>query len=118
MLCDNRDTGRSTAYPPGSPGHASTDLVADAIAVLDELGVDRAHAVGRSMEGGNAQRLAVDHPDGVATLTLISTSSPGPGEDSLSGMTPDLQSTGQGPTAGQLPDSAPTFGAILSGLAR
>ena len=27
---DNRDTGRSTSYPPGRPGYAFTDLAGDA----------------------------------------------------------------------------------------
>jgi pimeloyl-ACP methyl ester carboxylesterase len=75
---DNRDTGRSTAYPPGSPGYAGADIVADAVAVLDELQIDRAHVVGLSMGGGIAQHLAVDHRNRVATLTLISTTSAGP----------------------------------------
>ncbi|WP_436496636.1 alpha/beta fold hydrolase [Actinokineospora sp. HUAS TT18] len=70
---DNRDTGRSTCYPPGSPGYAMTDLAADAIGVLDALGVGRAHVVGRSMAGGMALIAAVDHPDRVATITLVNT---------------------------------------------
>ena len=88
---DNRDTGRSTTYPPGSPGYASADMVTDAVAVLDELQIDRAHVVGLSMGGGIAQRLALDQRDRVATLTLMSTSSAGPGEEGLPGMTAQLQ---------------------------
>jgi pimeloyl-ACP methyl ester carboxylesterase len=88
---DNRDTGRSTAYPPGSPGYAGADMVADAVAVLDELQIDRAHVVGLSMGGGIAQHLAVDHRDRVATLTLISTTSAGPGQEGLPGMTAQLK---------------------------
>ena len=58
---DYRDTGRSTSYPPGQPGRISgMDLVADAIAILDSLGVGDAHIVGVSMGGGLAQRLAVE----------------------------------------------------------
>lgn len=91
MRYDNRDTGRSTAYPPGSPGYGGADMVADAVAVLDELQIDRAHVVGLSMGGGIAQHLAVDHRDRVATLTLISTTSAGPGKEGLPGMTAQLQ---------------------------
>jgi len=70
---DNRDTGRSTFYPPGKPGYAHSDLVADAVAVLDAFGVGRAHVVGRSMAGGTALALAVDYPDRVATVTFVTT---------------------------------------------
>lgn len=46
---DNRDTGRSTSYPAGEPGYGGAELVADAVAVLDQLGVDVAHVMGISM---------------------------------------------------------------------
>ena len=87
---DNRDTGRSTSYPPGAPGYTGPDMVADAVAVLDALGIDRAHVAGLSMGGGIAQSLALDHRDRVASLTLMSTSSVGPGDDGLPGITPEL----------------------------
>ncbi|TDE08744.1 alpha/beta fold hydrolase [Jiangella asiatica] len=76
---DLRDTGRSTNYPAGEPGYTGADLVTDALAVLDGLGVYGAHLVGLSLGGGIAQHLAVDHPDRVASLTLQSTSPAGPG---------------------------------------
>jgi pimeloyl-ACP methyl ester carboxylesterase len=75
---DHRDTGRSTSYPPGTPPYTAIDLVADALGVLDAFGVERVHVVGISMGGALAQRIAVDHPDRVASLTLISTSPDGP----------------------------------------
>lgn len=31
---DNRDSGRSTCYPPGRPGYSFTDLTEDALASL------------------------------------------------------------------------------------
>ncbi|MEV5001516.1 alpha/beta fold hydrolase [Nocardioides sp. LML1-1-1.1] len=70
---DQRDTGRSTTFPVGEPGYGLRDLAADAVGLLDALGVDRAHVVGRSMSGGVALVLAVDHPGRVASLTLVST---------------------------------------------
>src|SRR5947208_12320633 len=88
---DHRDTGRSTSSPPGEPGYGMPDLVADVVALLDELEVRRAHLVGISMGGGIAQRMAVAHPDRVASLTLLSTSPGGPGGDGLPPMSPRLQ---------------------------
>jgi pimeloyl-ACP methyl ester carboxylesterase len=81
---DHRDTGRSIAYEPGHPGYTSPDLVDDAAGVVAALGLPRAHLVGMSMGGAIAQLAALDHPDRVASLTLISTSAMGPG---LPGMT-------------------------------
>lgn len=77
---DHRDTGRSVTYSPGAPEYTGDDLVADAAGVLDALGVGRAHVVGMSMGGGIGQLLALDYPDRVSSLTLISTS-PGSGPD-------------------------------------
>ena len=76
---DLRDTGQSVSYEPGAPGYGGLDLVADAVGLLDALGIGRAHVVGISMGGGIAQHLALDHADRVASLTLISTSPGGPG---------------------------------------
>ncbi|WHT23301.1 alpha/beta fold hydrolase [Crossiella sp. CA-258035] len=86
---DNRDTGRSTSYPPGRPGYAYTDLAADALGVLDALGVERAHIVCRSMSGGIGLLLGVDHPGRVASLTFVSTST---GADGLPPSAPELAS--------------------------
>jgi pimeloyl-ACP methyl ester carboxylesterase len=76
---DNRDTGRSISYPAGRPGYGLTDMVDDALGVLDALGIERAHVVGRSMAGTIAARAALRRPDRVASLTLVSTSPGGTG---------------------------------------
>ncbi|MGH3715419.1 MAG: alpha/beta fold hydrolase [Micromonosporaceae bacterium] len=76
---DLRDTGRSTSYPAGAPGYTGDDLVADVTGLLDALELPRAHLVGVSMGGGMAQRIAVQQPERVASLTLIATSPGGPG---------------------------------------
>jgi len=70
---DNRDCGLSTIYADGDE-YTLRDMAADAVAVLDDLGIDRAHVFGHSLGGMIAQVLAIDHPDRVATLTVLSTS--------------------------------------------
>jgi pimeloyl-ACP methyl ester carboxylesterase len=72
---DQRDTGRSVTYDVGRPGYTGGDLVADAARVLDGYAVPAAHVVGVSAGGALAQVLALDHPDRVRSLVLISTSS-------------------------------------------
>lgn len=71
---DHRDTGRSVTYEPGRPGYTDGDLVMDAVGVLDAFAIPAAHVVGVSAGGGMAQVLALDHPDRVRSLVLISTS--------------------------------------------
>src|SRR6266545_8099031 len=91
---DNRDTGRSVSYPAGAPRYTAMDLAADVVGVLDALGLGSAHLVGISMGGALAQRVAVDHPDRVESLALISTSPAGPsgpGNPDLPSMSEDLQ---------------------------
>ncbi len=46
-------------------------LAGDAVALLDALGIERAHAVGSSMGGAVVQRLAIEHPERLHTLTSI-----------------------------------------------
>ena len=73
---DNRDTGASTAYPPGEPAYGGDDFVRDALAVLDGYGISR--PCGRDVAGGAvAQVLAANFPDRVLTLTAISTTDAG-----------------------------------------
>jgi pimeloyl-ACP methyl ester carboxylesterase len=80
---DHRDTGRSVSYEPGRPGYGGADLVADAAAVLEAHGIPAAHVVGVSAGGGLAQLLALDVPERVRSLTLVSTSSAVPGTRGL-----------------------------------
>jgi 3-oxoadipate enol-lactonase/4-carboxymuconolactone decarboxylase len=56
------------------PGPASmSDLARDAFALLDALGIARAHVVGCSIGGRIAQQMAAEAPDRVASLVLIDT---------------------------------------------
>src|SRR5256885_3789188 len=60
---DQRDTGRSVTYGPGRPRYAGSDLVADAVGVLDAYELVAAHVVGVSAGGAVAQLLALDFSD-------------------------------------------------------
>jgi pimeloyl-ACP methyl ester carboxylesterase len=66
---DNRDVGLSTKL--GEPGYSLVDMAEDAIAVLDTVGVERAHVMGCSMGGMIVQRLAIDHPDRLLSVTSV-----------------------------------------------
>ncbi|HTA09127.1 MAG TPA: alpha/beta fold hydrolase [Streptosporangiaceae bacterium] len=70
VLVDNRGSGLSD-LPAGS--FAVADMARDVVAVLDDAGVRRAHTMGVSLGGMMAQELAVDYPDRVDGLVLVST---------------------------------------------
>lgn len=86
---DNRDAGLSTFTDAPAPTFADmaaaavrgarhravsytlSDMAADAMAVLDDAGVDRAHVVGVSMGGMIAQTMAIEHAARLHSLTSI-----------------------------------------------
>jgi pimeloyl-ACP methyl ester carboxylesterase len=70
ILPDNRGAGLSQAK---RPARHLRDYAADQLELLDYLQVDRTHVVGISMGGMIAQWLALDHPQRVDRLVLIST---------------------------------------------
>lgn len=68
-------------YSPGAVPHRRRDyaiskLVDDVIALLDAVGIDRAHVVGHDWGGGVAWMLAIRHPDRIASLTALATPHP------------------------------------------
>lgn len=85
---DNRDAGRSThmtAAPPpdltramagdhSTVSYTLSDMAADAIGLLDALGIPAAHIVGASMGGAIAQTMAIEHPSRVLSLVSLMSS--------------------------------------------
>lgn len=86
---DNRDSGMSSSWPgpavdlaalgaaagagePVEPPYSLADMAGDVVAVLDAVGADCAHVLGTSLGGMIAQVLAVEHPERVQSLTLVS----------------------------------------------
>ncbi|HEX9494258.1 MAG TPA: alpha/beta hydrolase [Candidatus Limnocylindria bacterium] len=62
--------GHGASAKPAS-GYVPEDFVADAIAVMDALGLARPLVVGHSMGGAHALALAATHPDRVRALALV-----------------------------------------------
>ena len=56
---ENRGVGRSST--PGGPYHI-VDFATDTVALMDELGIERAHVVGSSMGGAIAEELTLRAP--------------------------------------------------------
>ena len=75
---DNRDTGLSTWFKPGER-YSLSDMAADAMAVLDAVGVEKAHIAGVSMGGMISQAVAIEHPHRTLSLTSIMSASGAPG---------------------------------------
>jgi pimeloyl-ACP methyl ester carboxylesterase len=71
VTMDNRGIGESTHE---SEAWTMLDMAHDAGAVLDALGVEHAFVGGTSMGGMVAQTLAIEQPERVARLVLMSTS--------------------------------------------
>lgn len=69
---DNRGVGESDA-PAAPAGYPTSQMADDAAALLEHLGVRRAHVMGTSMGGTIAMELAIRHPRRVRSLALCCT---------------------------------------------
>lgn len=101
---DNRDVGLShktegdlpNFVPATTPGallglggpapYTLVDMASDAVGILDVLGIEKAHVVGMSMGGMIVQRIAIDHPNRVLSLTSIMSTT---GDPAVGGSTPE-----------------------------
>ncbi len=61
---DHRGTGESDK-PTGAGAYSTQVIARDVIALMDKLGIDKAHIAGTSTGGCILQNLALDHPDRV-----------------------------------------------------
>jgi pimeloyl-ACP methyl ester carboxylesterase len=68
-------TLRHTFHLPVKAPYGVVDMARDTHGLLDALGIARAHVVGASMGGMVAQHVAATWPEGVASLTLVMTTS-------------------------------------------
>jgi len=110
---DNRDVGLSTKFdqvPPDFAGamaaltegrrpevaYRLADMAGDAVAVLDALGIERAHVLGVSMGGMIVQQLAIDHADRLLTMTSVMSTT---GERAVGQASPEALAILMGPPA-------------------
>ena len=70
LVFDNRGIARSSE--PGGP-FSTRDMAADTIALMDTVGIEKAHVLGYSMGGMVAQEMALNFPKKVAGLILVAT---------------------------------------------
>lgn len=70
-------TARMQGQKPDIP-YTLDDMAADAVGVLDYLGIQRAHLAGASMGGMIGQLVAADYPERVLSFTAVFTSTGNP----------------------------------------
>lgn len=65
---DNRDVGLSSEC---SDEYTLSDMASDVVAVMDSVGVERAHVMGFSLGGMIVQTLAIEHPSRLVSATSV-----------------------------------------------
>jgi pimeloyl-ACP methyl ester carboxylesterase len=110
---DNRDVGLSAKFKHVTPDLGAVmealrkgeepdvayrlgDMATDAVAVLDTLGIDRAHVMGVSMGGMIVQQLGIDHPERLASMTSVMSTT---GDPDVGQATPEAFAILTGPPA-------------------
>jgi 3-oxoadipate enol-lactonase len=74
FCCIRYDTrGHGTSRRKGDAAFEVADLADDAIAILNNLGLERVHFAGLSLGGMTGQALAFRYPQRLASLTLMAT---------------------------------------------
>ncbi|MET7336814.1 alpha/beta hydrolase [Nonomuraea sp. NPDC005650] len=105
---DNRDSGLSThlhdapepdlpaalAGDVSSASYTLSDMAADAVGLLDALGLDSAHVVGASMGAMIAQTIAIEHPGRIRSLTSMMSTT---GDPSVGQARPETMAAFAGP---------------------
>lgn len=71
--------GQAFQGKPVSAPYLLRDMAADAVGLLDALGIAAAHVVGMSMGGAIAQEMAINHGSRLRTLTSIMATTGDPG---------------------------------------
>ncbi len=89
---DLRGHGDSQVPPPATPLTVAR-LVTDVLDLMEEIGCASAHFVGASAGGYLAQRLAMDHPERVQSLSLFA-STPGFKSGPSAGWLPQIKARG------------------------
>ena len=127
---DNRDVGLSTWFDEaGTPDvlalmaatragqavevpYTLVDMAADGMALLDALGIEKAHVCGVSMGGMIAQRMAIEYPERLLSLTSIMSST---GNPDLPPAEPEVMAKLLGPAPGNL-EQAMSHAITMAGL--
>lgn len=73
---DQRNYGASDPSKKIDATRGMGDLADDAFALLDTLGIQKAHVVGHSLGGSVVWRMLMDHPERLLSITLVSPGSP------------------------------------------
>lgn len=73
---DQRGFGEAELEKKIDATNGMGDLADDAVAMLDHLGIDKAHIVGNSLGGMVVWRMMADYPERFLTVTLVDTGSP------------------------------------------
>ncbi len=112
IIFDPRGIGKSSR--PKEP-YAFKALADDVAGLMDHLGIGKAHILGQSLGGIVAQETAIDYPDRVLKLVLVSTLAGGDTE----AVSPDIVKTfgpsdGTGAAGSSVVDTGKTMKALIA----